>query len=399
MSPAMKSAPDISVLIVNWRSGEMTRALVANLRKQKFVSRDGGVGTLEFIVTDNASGPDEEPHLKALEELGCKVIRSSNNSGYALGMNLAAEQAKGDFLLISNPDVMAFRGALAALVEHLRTHQQCGAAGPRGYLDSQRFFQLPPTDLPGLGELVSESLARTFQGAGRCHARARTERAVDVWTATGPVSRSMISGFCMLLPASLARDLGPFDKGFPFYFEDADLCLRLHRKGFSTDYVPRAEMVHFFNRSAGQAQDLAWSRYGVSRRRFFRSRYGWLGRAAFDVLNAFTSSRSGQGHRFAPVTDRGEVREVPTLDVPGSGPYVAEISADPGFVFAAGRLDVSRRFTIPRDVWAGLAPAPYYVRFVHRGGDWEVRGTYKLTKVDGQAPMNAELAAAGATHA
>ena len=221
---------------------------------------------------------------------------------------------------------------------------------------------------------------------------------MEVWTAIDAVSRPMISGFCMLMPAALARDLGPFDKGFPFYFEDADLCLRLHRKGFSTDYVPRAQMVHFFNRSAGQAQDLAWSRYGVSRRRFFRSRYGWPGRAAYDLLNAFTASRAGQGHLFAPMIDLGEVRDVPTLEVPGAGPYVAEISADPGFVFAAGRLDVSRRFSIPEEVWSGLAPAPYYVRFVHRGGDWDVLGTYKLTKVDGQAPMNAELAAAGASH-
>ena len=120
----MKKTPDISVLIVNWRSGDMTRALVKNLRKQRFVSRDGGVGTLEFIVTDNASGPDEEPHLKALEADGVTVIRSANNSGYALGMNLAAERAKGDFLLLSNPDVMAFRGALAALIEHLRRHER-----------------------------------------------------------------------------------------------------------------------------------------------------------------------------------------------------------------------------------------------------------------------------------
>ncbi|HZL99844.1 MAG TPA: glycosyltransferase, partial [Planctomycetota bacterium] len=145
----MTPAPDLSVLIVNWKSGAMTRALIGNLRRQVFAGRDGGLGTLEFVVTDNASGPDEEPHLVALEqEPGVTLIRSGQNGGYAVGMNLAAERATGDWFLISNPDVMAFRGALAALLDHLRGTQSCGLAGPKGFLDGQRFFQLPPVDLP-----------------------------------------------------------------------------------------------------------------------------------------------------------------------------------------------------------------------------------------------------------
>ncbi|HZL92767.1 MAG TPA: hypothetical protein VFB99_03955, partial [Vicinamibacterales bacterium] len=66
----------------------MTRALIGNLRRQVFAGRDGGLGTLEFVVTDNASGPDEEPHLVALEqEPGVTLIRSGQNGGYAVGMN------------------------------------------------------------------------------------------------------------------------------------------------------------------------------------------------------------------------------------------------------------------------------------------------------------------------
>jgi GT2 family glycosyltransferase len=386
-------SPDISVLIVNWRSGEMTRALVENLREQRFTGADGEQGTLEFIVTDNTCDASEEVHLEALEADGVTVIRSRQNSGYAMGMNLAAEKAKGRFILISNPDVLAFRGALAAMKEHLESHEGCGVVGPKGYLDAKRFFQLPPVDLPSLCELFSETLARAFRGRGRCHAEARTRRAIKVWTATDPVSRSMVSGFCMLMRTDLARELGPFDAGYPFYYEDADLCLRLHRRGFTTDLVPRAQMVHFFNRSAGQAQELAWSRYAVSKRRFFRRRYGLPGQLLYDLMNAFTASRKGQGHLFTPIEDLGEQSSVPVVGVPGSGPYLAEISADPGFVFAAGRLDVQRRFTVPVDVWDGLAPAPYYLRFLHRG-TWRIERTVKITKVAAPAPRAAEPVAA-----
>ncbi len=388
----MSVPTDISVLIVNWRSGAMTRALIENLRGQRFTGGHGGQGSLDFVVVDNASGPEEALHLLALEaEPDVTLVRSAQNGGYATGMNIAAEHARGRYLLVTNPDVMAFRGALSAMLEHLRSHDGCGLAGPRGYLDPGRFFQLPPVDLPSLWELKSEAWARMSRWWGRRHAEARSRRALDQWTATAAGPRSMISGFCFMLDADLARELGPFDPGYPFYFEDSDLCLRLQRRGFTTDFVPRAEMVHFFNRSAGQAADMAMSRYGVSRARFFSRRYGWLGTWAYKGYQLFAGA-SGQGHGFAEVKALGECATVPEIDVPGSGSYLAEISADPGFVFAAGRLDITRRFRIPDDAWAGLVPATYYVRFLKRSS-LEVLGTVSLTKTTPSAPASATAAA------
>lgn len=395
----MNPRPDISVLIVNWRSGAMARALIANLRRQRFVGRDGAPGTLQFVVVDNASGPAEEPHLRALAaEPDVTLLRSGQNGGYAVGMNLAMARATGDFVLVSNPDVMAFRGALAALLEHLRATPRCGLAGPRGFLDAQRFFQLPPVELPSLGGLLRETLARRVRAAGRCHAQARSRAALEAWTAIEPVSLSQVSGFCFLMPAELARTLGPFDPGYPFYYEDSDLCLRLHRKGFTTDFVPRAQMVHFFNRSAGQAQSAALARYAVSRRRFHARRYGPLGALLYDGLVAL-SGHSGQGHDFTAIDDLGTHEErVPEIKVPGSGAYLAEISADPGFLFAAGRLDVVRRFQVPDAVWQGLVPTTYYVRFLERRS-WEILRTVSITKTGASVPITAEDAGRGLVHA
>ncbi len=390
----MTNRPDISVLIVNFHSGSMTRALVRSLRRQKFVGRDGAPGTLEFIVTDNASGADEDEHLRALEDDGVQVIRSEQNSGYAVGMNLAAERATGDFVLIMNPDVMPFRGSVAALVEYLRKHVECGAVAPRGYLDRKRIFLLPPNEQLSMCALFSETLARTFKWWGRMHAHNRTHRAIDTWTATAPVDMSMVCGFCVMMPTELAKDLGPFDPGYPFYYEDADLSLRLHRRGFKTVLEPRSQMVHFFNRSAGKHEALAWSRYFVSRRRFFRKRYGILGQLVYDGLTAFTSGRSGSGHEFTEMEHLGNCETLPPLEVPGEGPYLMEISADPGFVFAAGHLDVARTYKIPDEVWQALVPGPYYIRFLHRGSLTILR-TVGATKWGDPLPMDAELAAAG----
>ncbi len=395
----MTAAPVLSALIVNWKSGAMTRALVENLRKQVFYGDDGEPGSLEVIVVDNASGADEEEHLAALDaDRGVNLIRSAQNAGYGAAMNLAAEAARGRYVMMTNPDVMLFRGAVEALLNHLREADGCGLVGPRGYLDAQRFFLLPPVELPSLCELTSEGLARTTTSWGKRHARERSRRAVESWTATEPLSSSMISGFCMVMDADLARDLGPFDADYPFYFEDADLCLRLQRRGFTTDLVPRAEAVHFFNRSAGQAQAASMSRYEVSRRRFFKNRYSVLGSLGYGAYQLWTGSGHGAGHSFADVVDLGERETAPVLDVPGSGAYLAEISADPGFVFAAGRLDITRNFKIPASVWDGLVPATYYVRFLRRK-DFEVIHMVSMTKVGESQPTDATIASAGLVHA
>jgi GT2 family glycosyltransferase len=388
----MTDQPVISVLIVNWNSGQMTRALVENLSRQRLPGLEPGQG-LEYIVVDNASAPGEEEHLDALEAAGVTVIRSAQNGGYAAGMNVACEQAVGRYILVTNPDVMVFRGALAALVEYLETQPQCGMAGPKSYLDAGRFFQLPPTELPSLVNQFSELVARAWSPWGHRHARARSRRAIAQWTATGPISVSMLSGFCFLMKRALAVELGPFDSRYPFYYEDSDLCLRLRRRGFSCDLVPRAEMVHFFNRSAGQAQDASWSKYAVSRRLFFRRRYSLVGEWIARTLFGLSDLLPGRGHEFAEVVDLGQQKSAPCIDVPGHGAYLAEISADAGFVFAAGRLDVASGFKVPDMVWDGLVDTTYFVRILDRRS-LNVRAMYSIEKVGGAQQIDAGIASA-----
>ena len=375
----------------------MTRALLPNLRGQQFEGEEGGQGSIEFIIVDNASGPNEEEHLAALENQDdVTLIRSAQNSGYAVGMNMACERARGRYVLVINPDVMAFRGCLAALFNHLRQEEQCGMVGPRGFLDPSRFFQLPPVELPSLWSLKSEGAARVIPAWGRWHARQRTRRALDAWTATGPREVSMLSGFCFLMDRDLAQLLGPFDPGYPFYFEDADLSMRLRRRGFTCVQVPRAEMVHFYNRSAGQDEQAALARYAVSRRRFYRQRYSALGASAYN-LTRFVVDRLKKERVTAEVESLGVCEGVPVIDVPGSGAYVAEISADPTFVFAAGRLDVTRRFAIPPGAWHGLVPSTYYVRFLKRR-DLSLLRMVSLVKETPSQPVTAGSAAAELVH-
>jgi len=49
----------------------------------------------------------------------------------------------------------------------------------------------------------------------------------------------------MLVPAELFFELGGFDELFaPAYFEDTDLCFKLHERGLLTIFEPRSRVVH-----------------------------------------------------------------------------------------------------------------------------------------------------------
>ncbi|MFO0980731.1 MAG: hypothetical protein U1E76_03110 [Planctomycetota bacterium] len=71
--------------------------------------------------------------------------------------------------------------------------------------------------------------------------------------------------------------MGPFDEDYPFYFEDSDLSRRIRRAGKRCVLLPAAEMVHFYNKSAGQVYEQAMEKHGRSQRVYYRKHYGERG--------------------------------------------------------------------------------------------------------------------------
>src|SRR5262249_1448605 len=87
--------PELSVILILYNRAELTLACLRSLA-ENFLQR------MEIIVVDNAS-QDETPHL--LDHLrGVKIIRNKENRNFLLGVNQAARQATGEYLLILNND-------------------------------------------------------------------------------------------------------------------------------------------------------------------------------------------------------------------------------------------------------------------------------------------------------
>jgi N-acetylglucosaminyl-diphospho-decaprenol L-rhamnosyltransferase len=93
------SAPVISVVVVAYESGATLSRCLAALRVQTF-------GDFEVLLVDNGSS-DGAPQGAAKADPTIRLIEAGGNIGFAAGNNLAAQQAKGQWLALLNPDAYA----------------------------------------------------------------------------------------------------------------------------------------------------------------------------------------------------------------------------------------------------------------------------------------------------
>src|SRR5262249_45200719 len=90
---------------------------------------DHGFDRLETIIVDNAS-TDETANLMNLID-GATIIRNTENRHFVLGVNQAAGQARGEFLLLLNNDAQLLPGALSSVLNTIRHDPAIGAVGGR----------------------------------------------------------------------------------------------------------------------------------------------------------------------------------------------------------------------------------------------------------------------------
>jgi GT2 family glycosyltransferase len=170
-----------------------------------------------------------------------RLVRSPRNGGFAFGNNQALRIARGDAVLILNPDTLVPPGAVAALVGKLREHPEAGIVGPKllrpdgsMHLACRRSFPTPPVSFyrfSGLGRLLPFS-----SRFGRYNL---TFVDPDL-----PIEVDSVCGACMLVRREVIERVGMLDERFFMYGEDLDWCLRTRQAGWTVRYEPSIVVQH-----------------------------------------------------------------------------------------------------------------------------------------------------------
>lgn len=359
----------LSALFVNYNSWRLCVDALLSLR-----NNPPGID-YEVVVVDNCSRPDPEGEA-ALEDLlgrmNGRLVRNQENAGYARGMNLALEHATGDWILVSNPDVLFQPDCLSLLLRHLQDHPETGAAAPMGYWDTTLQGRLPPNILPTLRDLWALTLAAVSPRATRRYSERRTREALPIWEAEDDdIELAMLSGCCFLLSRQTIDTVGFFDESFPLYFEDTDLSIRLRRRGLKIVQVGGAKLVHFYNRSGQTDMEETMSRYWISRRRYYRKWYGVLGGLFYDATRWFLGTRWAKAraalpkHRIIHDLGRGDHNQKPVirLDRPRER-FLVELALDPNFFLAAGMFGSGDTWTPGDELFDNFGETSYFFRVV-----------------------------------
>lgn len=177
------------------------------------------------VVVDNAS---TDGSAKVAEELGASVVRNVSNRGFAAAANQGARLCRRDLVLFLNPDAVIARADLQVLIDAMERDPRLFAVGPRlrhpDGTSQQAWWPFP-------------SPARTWLEAFGLHRLHGSHPPAD-----GIVP--FVVGACLLVRRTRFEALGGFDERFWLYGEEADLCYRARRLGWSVRFVAHATARH-----------------------------------------------------------------------------------------------------------------------------------------------------------
>jgi GT2 family glycosyltransferase len=190
---------------------------------------------------------------QALFKIPFRIVWNGENRGFAAANNLGASVARGDYLVLLNSDVIPkSNGWLTTLKQALDTLPQAGAVAPLLQFgdDSIQHAGMYPREDP----LLPGFLLNTHKGMGmNWDSNSRT-----------PSEHPMLTAACLMIKTALYKELGGLDEGYVFGdFEDADLCMMLHKKGHKLYLVPEAKLWHL-ERQSQSLNDLADTRQMVT---------------------------------------------------------------------------------------------------------------------------------------
>lgn len=285
---------DVSVILLTRNTCQQTReAIESVLSSSDLLSK-------EILVADNGS-TDETPAVLPAAFPQIRYLRQERNLGFARGVNLAAREAAGDFLLLLNSDARIAPDALALAVNWMRANPRCGVAGAQLYFADGR-KQNSIANFPSLAtELLNKFLLRKFWPA-RFPGKEQEFRE--------PVEVESVIGAFFLVRRAVWDKLGGMDERFFFFLEETDFCLRARQARFTTVHLPQVQVWHVQGQTA--KQNLAASRieYWRSRYAYFAKHAGWpvrgvllcglLARLLVDALvsGLFTAITLGQSPRW-----------------------------------------------------------------------------------------------------
>jgi GT2 family glycosyltransferase len=261
------SSVQVSVIIVVWNAKKYVIECLQSLDKFK------GDVCLEVICVDNAS-TDGTPDLIEKEFPNVRLIRNSENLGFAKANNIGIALATGDYVALVNSDVTFTQECFDPMIKYMSEHTDVGILGPKmlaadGHVarSTMRFPTVWNTFCRALALDVTFKSSKLFSG-----------QLMFDFSHASTADVEVLAGWFWFVRRLALNRVGPLDAQFFMYGEDVDWCFRFHQAGERVVFFADAEAIHF----GGASSLSAPIRFTVEKERanlqLFRKHYGFFSR-------------------------------------------------------------------------------------------------------------------------
>ena len=240
----------LSVVTVSWNTRDLLRECLESLKQE--LDNLPQVKSEVFLI-DNDSH-DGSAQMVASEHPWVHLIVNKENLGFAKANNQAFKLAKGEYVLLLNPDTKVLPGAIGTLIEFLQSKGEAGIVAPmllNTDMSVQRSCRKFPTFTNMLYELIG--LSKVFKPGTAAGAKFREYKMLD-WEHDDEREVDQPEGACLLLRQSVIDQVGVLDEGFFMLFEEVDWCYRIKKAGWQIWFTPRAKIIHHYGQSIKQVK-------------------------------------------------------------------------------------------------------------------------------------------------
>jgi GT2 family glycosyltransferase len=233
--PSPRPLKKLSVIIVNYNVCYFLEQALLSVRKAA-----GGLDVEVLVVDNNSVDGSVEMVRRRFPEV--TLLVNPRNLGFSKANNQAIREAKGEYVLLLNPDTVVEEDAFARCCFFMDQHPEAGALGVKmldgkgGFLpESKRGLPTPEVafyKVFGLAALFPRS--RRF---GRYHLGFLDQDQVQ--------EVEVLSGAFMFIRRSALERVGLLDEDYFMYGEDIDLSYRILQGGFKNYYYPHTRIIHY----------------------------------------------------------------------------------------------------------------------------------------------------------
>lgn len=229
------SVVKLSVVIVNYNVKHfIEQCLFSVLKASENID-------CEVFVVDNNS-VDGSVGLIKDKFPKVNLIENKENTGFSVANNQALKLAKGQYVLLLNPDTVVQEDTFTKIIAFMDNHPDAGGLGVK-MLDGQGNFAPEskrglPTPAVAFYKMIG--LSKLFPQSkkfGKYHLTYLSKNNIH--------EVEVLSGAFMLIRKSVLDKIGLLDETFFMYGEDIDLSYRITKAGYKNYYFPDTQIIHY----------------------------------------------------------------------------------------------------------------------------------------------------------